>query len=164
MRPLDGRKYCPLSACVHSFWALAKAVLFHHLTTYIPPMCPQMCSIDIFVDLRWTNWAKIWKGGLFDHRGLKGVGIVGSGIAPSIARLWVPISSPFTHMVFMICQCDPDPTRITALVVTASSSGIKKWPMGHGSIRVTNYLLRHMGHFSRQTCAKRFRRVTMFIY
>ena len=64
IRPLDDWWHILCSICVHSFVALAKAVRLFISSLYNLPMCPKMCSIDIFVNF--LPVGKKLKWGLFD--------------------------------------------------------------------------------------------------
>ena len=74
------------------FWTLAKAVRLFFASLHSRPMCPQMCSNDIVVDVQPVGWTL--KEGLFLHPlGLRRVR--GSGIGPfdslPICSYWLPI-------------------------------------------------------------------------
>ena len=109
-----------------------------------------MCSIDIFVNLQLVG--RNLEGGLFNARfgGLWG-DVRDWGWAHSTAHPWVSISSPSTHVVYLlpfflsylagsksVSARPPDPDTITntALEVTDSSSGksaskLNVWQFGH---------------------------------
>ena len=105
----------------------------------------ESCSVQRTVGLCVLKWALLtpgckWKEELFpaiDFRGLGGR--EGREWAHSIARMWVPISSPLTHMDYILRflrylvgsksvsfrLSDPDAMSNTALE-TITSSGCKK--------------------------------------
>ena len=65
-------------------------------------MCSQMCCQDIFVNIQ--PFGCNLKGGLFEPQdeGLQLKRARRSGMAHSAARHWVSISSPLTHMVYLL--------------------------------------------------------------
>ena len=83
-----------------SLGALATAVRLYIASIHNQPMYPKMCSMDIFVNLQPVGW--YLKGELFDPRFGELGGVGSRGLAHSIARLCVPISSPLTHMVYIL--------------------------------------------------------------
>ena len=88
------------SICVHSFWALAKAVRLFIASLYNQPMYPKMWSIDIFVSPQPVGWNL--KVGIFNLQVWEFRRRKGYGWAHSIVRLWIPISSPFLHVVYLL--------------------------------------------------------------
>ena len=93
------RPHILCSICFYSFGTSAIAARLFIGSLHNQPMYPKMCSIGISSNLQLVGWNL--KGGLFDRR-FGVTGTCGRGWANSIAHSWVPISSPLTHMVYLL--------------------------------------------------------------
>ena len=117
------------------FGALVKSVRLFSASFHGQPMCSQMYTADIFGDLQPVGWnwmgdfSTPWFGGL------------GKRKAHSIARPWVSITFPLTHVIVPVLTylagsnrisvrlSDPDTMTITALETVASSIDENTKPM-----------------------------------